>query len=150
MVRFSSHGAPSVGARVACHPRLALPRLIGMTSSTPDQPLGPPTSPSAPGGPDGPGSPSTGTAVVEREELREQLDPGDDERYAHYVRKDKITASTVSGQPVVALCGKVWTPGRDPKKYPVCPACKQIYEAMQGGGEGGGAGSGSGQGRGRG
>jgi hypothetical protein len=31
---------------------------------------------------------------------------------------------------VVALCGKVWVPSRDPKKYPVCPLCKEIWEGM--------------------
>lgn len=55
---------------------------------------------------------------------------GDHERYAHYVQKDKIMASALEGTPVVALCGKVWVPGRDPKKYPVCPMCKEIYESM--------------------
>ncbi len=36
---------------------------------------------------------------------------------------------------MVALCGKVWVPGRDPpKKYPVCPMCKEIYESMGAGG----------------
>ena len=92
----------------------------------------PPSYPSEP-------STSSGTSVLEREELREQ-EPGDNDRYAHYVKKDKITSSAVSGQPVVALCGKVWTPGRDPKKYPVCPTCKEIYESITGG-------SGSGKGR---
>jgi len=40
--------------------------------------------------------------------------------------------SAVSGTPVIALCGKVWVPNRDPKKYPVCPECKEIYESMSG------------------
>lgn len=79
---------------------------------------------------------STGTSVLEREELREEASPGDAERYAHYVKKDKITSSTIEGGPVVALCGKVWTPSRDPKKYPVCPECKEIYEGLSGGGDG--------------
>ncbi|UFU04015.1 DUF3039 domain-containing protein [Ruania suaedae] len=74
------------------------------------------------------------TDVLEREETREQASPGDAERYSHYVKKEKITAASVSGGPVVALCGKVWTPNRDPKKYPICPACKEIYESMTGGG----------------
>ncbi|WP_299527947.1 DUF3039 domain-containing protein [uncultured Streptomyces sp.] len=60
---------------------------------------------------------------------------GDHERYAHYVQKDKIMASALEGTPVVALCGKVWVPGRDPKKYPVCPMCKEIYESMGAGGD---------------
>lgn len=61
---------------------------------------------------------------------------GDHERFAHYVQKDKIMESALSGSPVVALCGKVWVPGRDPKKYPVCPMCKEIYESMPAGGGG--------------
>jgi hypothetical protein len=55
---------------------------------------------------------------------------GDHERFAHYVRKDKIVDSAVSGSPVVALCGKVWVPSRDPKRFPVCPECKEIYESL--------------------
>jgi hypothetical protein len=76
--------------------------------------------------------PSAGTELLEREETR--LDPGDHERFAHYVRKDKIAASAVSGKPVVALCGKVWVPNRDPSRFPVCPACKAIYESLSSGG----------------
>ncbi|GGX68560.1 hypothetical protein GCM10010324_11650 [Streptomyces hiroshimensis] len=60
---------------------------------------------------------------------------GDHERYAHYVQKDKIMESALSGSPVVALCGKVWVPGRDPKKYPVCPMCKEIFDGMGAGGD---------------
>ena len=55
---------------------------------------------------------------------------GDHERFSHYVIKDKIVDSTVNGTPVVALCGKVWVPSRDPKRYPVCPECKEIYESL--------------------
>jgi hypothetical protein len=55
---------------------------------------------------------------------------GDHERFAHYVIKDKIVESSVTGTPLVALCGKVWVPSRDPKRYPVCPDCKRIYEGL--------------------
>lgn len=103
------------------------------------QPPGYPDAPSAPSA-----QPAGGTGVLEREETREQVQPGDHERYAHYVRKDKILASAVSGQPVVALCGKVWTPGRDPSKFPICPTCKAIYEGLRGEGPGGPGSSGSG------
>ncbi|MDR1295307.1 MAG: DUF3039 domain-containing protein [Bifidobacteriaceae bacterium] len=85
----------------------------------------------------------TSTSVLERSELREQVEPGDHERFAHYVRKDKILSSAVSGRPVVALCGKVWVPGRDPSRFPVCPACKAIYDSLRAGGPGGGSGAGS-------
>ena len=58
------------------------------------------------------------------------LDQGDHERFAHYVQKNKIVESAVMGSAVVALCGKVWTPSRDPQKFPVCPTCKEIYEGL--------------------
>jgi Protein of unknown function (DUF3039) len=55
-------------------------------------------------------------------------DDGDHERFSHYADRDKITEAMVTGTPVVALCGKVWVPSRDPKKYPVCPECKRLYD----------------------
>jgi len=77
----------------------------------------------------------SGTDVLDREleELldQEKLDDGDHDRYSHYVKKDKILTSALSGKPVIALCGKVWTPGRDPEKFPVCPTCKDIYEKLR-------------------
>ncbi len=78
------------------------------------------------------------TAVLDRQELEQPLEPGDHERFAHYVRKEKILESALSGTPVGALCGKVWVPGRDPKKFPVCPLCKEIYEGLRPGGKGDG------------
>ena len=79
--------------------------------------------------PGGSPSQSAGTAVLEREELR-STDDGDADRFAHYVRKDKIAAAAASGRPVVALCGKVWRPQRDPAAYPVCPTCKELRDSM--------------------
>ena len=69
----------------------------------------------------------SGTLLAERT----NLEPGDHERYAHYVRKEKIVESAVLGTPVIALCGKVWVPGRDPEKFPVCPICKEIYDGLR-------------------
>ena len=58
-------------------------------------------------------------------------DGGDRERFAHYVQKDKILESAVTGKPVRALCGKKWVPNRDPEKFPICPDCKKIYEQLK-------------------
>ena len=103
-----------------------------------------PTDPGAPSDPASEPSRSVGIGVLEREELQ-STDDGDADRFAHYVRKDKIAAAAATGRPVVALCGKVWTPGRDPSAYPVCPTCRSIYEQMRsGGGDGGPGGSGQG------
>ncbi|MCS5734049.1 DUF3039 domain-containing protein [Herbiconiux daphne] len=75
-----------------------------------------------------------GTSTLDREleELltTEQIDPGDHERFSHYVKKEQILESAMTGKPVKALCGKKWTPGRDPEKFPVCPTCKEIYENL--------------------
>jgi hypothetical protein len=59
------------------------------------------------------------------------LDQGDHERFSHYVKKDRIVESAVMGSAVVALCGKVWVPSRDPQKFPVCPDCQKIYEKLK-------------------
>lgn len=68
------------------------------------------------------------------EQTKEQLEhveAGDHERYSHFVKKDKIVESAVLGNAVLALCGKVWVPSRDPEKFPVCPSCKEIYEQLK-------------------
>lgn len=82
---------------------------------------------------------SGGTALLDREleELlnEETQEPGDHERFSHYAPKDKIMEAMVTGTPLIALCGKVWVPSRDPEKFPICPKCKEIYESMPGGGD---------------
>lgn len=73
-----------------------------------------------------------------------QLDDGDHERFKHlvlegYTPKDgefvalgnSVVAGMVNATPVRALCGKLWVPGRDPQKYPLCPTCKEIAESIE-------------------
>lgn len=36
----------------------------------------------------------------------------------------------INGTPVKALCGKLWVPRDDPKKYQVCPTCTEIAKEM--------------------
>jgi hypothetical protein len=74
------------------------------------------------------GGQTAGSTLLE--EQVQNLEPGDHERYAHYVKKERIVESAVLGNAVTALCGKVWVPSRDPQKFPVCPTCKDIYENM--------------------
>ena len=100
---------------------------------------------------DDPGAGPGSTAVLDRQrqEQEQKTDDGDHDRFAHYVRKDKVTQAALGGTPVIALCGKVWVPGRDPDKYPVCPECKEIYEGIlepNDGGDGTGGKGGSGRG----
>ena len=56
---------------------------------------------------------------------------GDGNIVAHYVRGDKIVDSAVFGEALTALCGKVWVPSRDPKQFPLCPICKEIYDGLR-------------------
>jgi len=66
----------------------------------------------------------------------------DKERFTHIVLEairtpdgevhslnNSVVAGSIYGTPVRALCGKVWVPGRDPRRYPICPTCKEIAEA---------------------
>jgi hypothetical protein len=63
-------------------------------------------------------------------DTRVDTNSGDHDRFAHYVDKDEVTEALINGYPVIALCGKVWVPSRDPEKYPICPLCKEEYEKM--------------------
>jgi hypothetical protein len=74
-----------------------------------------------------------------------RVDPeldGDHERMSHIVlegfKPDKgdfvsagpsVVEGMVNGTAVKALCGKIWVPGRNPKRYALCPTCREIAEA---------------------
>lgn len=72
---------------------------------------------------------SGSTSVIEKTEEQLQKNDGGSNRFAHYVSK-QFDYEMTPGATVVALCGKVWRPTRDPKGYPVCPICKKIYKEM--------------------
>ena len=38
-----------------------------------------------------------------------------------------VTEARVFGTALEALCGETFVPQRDPKKYPMCDVCKEIY-----------------------
>jgi hypothetical protein len=63
-------------------------------------------------------------------DLAVDTDSGDHDVFAHYVEKDEVAEAVVMGWPVIALCGKMWVPFRDPSKYPICPTCEEIYAKM--------------------
>jgi hypothetical protein len=56
-------------------------------------------------------------------------------KVAHIVRTEpgesavaKVTEARIYGFAVEALCGERFVPQRDPKKLPMCQACKEIYD----------------------
>lgn len=68
--------------------------------------------------------------VEERVVTEAPSEPGDHDRFSHYVRKADIMESAFTGKPARALCGKKWRPNADPERFPVCQDCKAIYEKM--------------------
>jgi hypothetical protein len=40
----------------------------------------------------------------------------------------KVLEARITGTPLEALCGHVWVPSRDPRRLPLCPRCKDVYE----------------------
>jgi hypothetical protein len=72
-----------------------------------------------------------GLDTLTEERTQPSYGDGDHERFAHYVQKDKIVDSAVTGTPLIALCGKVWVPSRDPSRFPVCPECQEIYASIR-------------------
>lgn len=72
--------------------------------------------------------PMTGSGIMEDVEFKVlPTDNGDHDMFSHYAHKDDITRAMVTGEHIMALCGKVWVPTRDGERFPVCPECKEIY-----------------------
>jgi len=70
-------------------------------------------------------------SVLEEERVVLKVtEDGDHDTFSHYAKKDDIGWALVEGLPIRALCGKLWVPNKDPNKYPVCPACKEIWESI--------------------
>jgi len=71
--------------------------------------------------------------VDEGTDVREDTyrgEEGDHELLAHYVRKDEMHLAILEGRPIKALCGKEWTPNRDPQRFPICGTCQEIINGL--------------------
>lgn len=68
--------------------------------------------------------------VKDRTTTEAPEEPGDHDRFSHYVKKEKILEAAITGKAVSAICGKKWRPNADPERFPLCPTCKDIYEQM--------------------
>jgi formylmethanofuran dehydrogenase subunit E len=75
----------------------------------------------------------TSTKTIERTDIREdtELDDGTP-KFFHYVKKNRIVESAVSGNMVVALCGETFPVTKSAKPgSPVCPDCERIYKTLR-------------------
>ncbi|AIG64027.1 hypothetical protein CATYP_04475 [Corynebacterium atypicum] len=75
----------------------------------------------------------TGTKTIERPDTRESTGTGDDTpKFFHYVKKNQIVDSAISGKMVVALCGETFPVTKQAKPgSPVCPNCERIYKGLR-------------------
>jgi hypothetical protein len=50
--------------------------------------------------------------------------------FAHIAEAAILTEAYVNGTAIMALCGYIFVPHRDPEKYPVCKECKDTLDAL--------------------
>ena len=62
-----------------------------------------------------------------------KISTGDEDRFAHIVKKDDQMRGYIEGQEITALCGYKWVPSRDPEKLPICPQCLMTHQHLRGG-----------------
>lgn len=77
---------------------------------------------------------STTTKTIERPDIREDVSTTDNDtpKFFHYVKKNQIVDSAVSGKMVVALCGETFPVTKQAKPgSPVCPDCERIYKGLR-------------------
>ncbi|WCZ39063.1 hypothetical protein CJEDD_07350 [Corynebacterium jeddahense] len=78
---------------------------------------------------------NTTTKTLERPDLREDTSSSTDDgapKFFHYVKKDQIVDSAISGKMVVALCGETFPVKKQAKPgSPVCPDCERIYKGLR-------------------
>jgi hypothetical protein len=67
--------------------------------------------------------------LLERTDTQ-NTDSDDSNQFAHYAEAAKVTEGYIMGTPVIALCGKVFIPHKDPLKLRICPDCKEILDAL--------------------
>ena len=67
------------------------------------------------------------TELVETPEVTDTDEP----EVAHIGRREDVNRAYVTGEAIVALCGVVFVPTRDPSRYPVCKACQEVLERLR-------------------
>jgi len=70
------------------------------------------------------------SSVIEETELETTDADTGEPKFAHYADSVSVTEGYVMGKAVMAICGKLFVPSRDPNKFPICPICKELAEAL--------------------
>jgi hypothetical protein len=70
------------------------------------------------------------TDILENIDSDIDTDDEDNEHFAHYAESASVTEGYIMGTSVIAICGKVFIPFRNPEKLRICPICKEIADAL--------------------
>lgn len=76
-------------------------------------------------------TPTVTTPTITADPRLVEPNEGDHDLFSHYVRKADLERAIFDGIPIIALCGKLWLPTRDAAKFPVCPECKEKFDALE-------------------
>ncbi len=57
----------------------------------------------------------------------EETESDDSPDAAHIVTQKDLIHSQLTGEPIRALCGKMWVPRRNPDDFPMCQACVEVF-----------------------
>jgi hypothetical protein len=71
---------------------------------------------------------ATDPTTLRRAETR--TDQSDSDGRAHIVMRDDQVRGYVAGEPIQALCGKVFVPSRDYEGLPVCERCVEERDRL--------------------
>ncbi|MCS4535230.1 DUF3039 domain-containing protein [Corynebacterium sp. HS2168-gen11] len=76
---------------------------------------------------------TTSTETIQRPDIREDSTIDDDTpKMFHYVKRNQIVESAVSGRMVIALCGETFPVTKQAKPgSPVCPDCEEAYRSLR-------------------
>lgn len=68
--------------------------------------------------------------TAEKSDSRTKEESSGEFQFAHYADSTSVTEGYILGKPVMAICGKLFVPSRDPKNFPICPICKELADAL--------------------
>ena len=70
------------------------------------------------------------SVVEELEKNPVYFEDDSEDNFAHYAEKASVTEGYITGKPVIALCGAIFTPSRDPEKLPICKDCLEVLQNL--------------------
>lgn len=70
------------------------------------------------------------SSVIEETDIETTDADTGEPKFAHYADSVSVTEGYIMGKAVMAICGKLFVPTRDPNKFSICPICKELAEAL--------------------